>query len=192
MSTLEIQDLHVAIGDTEILKGVDLTLNSGDIHALMGPNGSGKSTLSYVIAGHPHYPGNTGRYPARWRKVFWTWRPTNGPERNLLPFQYPVTIPGVSVAISAHGRIQRSGLHQQRCRQQRQRCHRQQSHAHAGIFAVELNTKMKEFNVDSSFARRYLNEGFSGGEKKRTEVPADGNVGAKFRDSGRIRFRPGH
>lgn len=170
MSTLEIQDLHVAVGDAEILKGVDLTLRRGEIHAMMGPNGSGKSTLSYVIAGHPHYNVTQGDVLLDGESILDMEADERARAGIFLAFQYPVSIPGVSVA-----NFLRTAVSNVRGYTSKEA----DANANGVIgsnlmpmrdFRRELNTKMKEYNVDSSFARRYLNEGFSGGEKKRTEV----------------------
>ena len=98
MSTLEIQNLHATVGDTEILKGVDLTLHSGEVHAMMGPNGSGKSTLSYVIAGHPHYEVTQGDVLLDGESILDMEADERARAGIFLAFQYPVSIPGVSVA----------------------------------------------------------------------------------------------
>ena len=170
MSTLEINNLHVTVADTEILKGVNLTLNSGEIHAMMGPNGSGKSTLSYVIAGHPHYQVTQGDVLLDGESVLDMEADERARAGIFLAFQYPVSIPGVSVA-----NFLRTAVSNVRGYTNGEA----DSNANGVIgsnlmpmraFRRELNTKMKEYNVDSSFARRYLNDGFSGGEKKRTEV----------------------
>ncbi len=170
MSTLAIQNLHASIGGIEILKGVDLTLRSGEIHAMMGPNGSGKSTLSYVIAGHPHYEVTEGDILLNGESILDMEADERARTGIFLAFQYPVSIPGVSVA-----NFLRTAVSNVRGYMSKE----VDSNANGVIgsnlmpmraFRRELNTKMKEFNVDSSFARRYLNEGFSGGEKKRTEV----------------------
>ena len=170
MSTLEIQNLHATVGDTEILKGVDLTLHSGEVHAMMGPNGSGKSTLSYVIAGHPHYEVTQGDVLLDGESILDMEADERARAGIFLAFQYPVSIPGVSVA-----NFLRTAVSNVRGYTSKEA----DSNANGVIgsnlmpmraFRRELNTKMKEFNVDSSFARRYLNDGFSGGEKKRTEV----------------------
>ncbi len=170
MVTLEIQDLHVTVGDAEILKGVDLTLRRGEIHAMMGPNGSGKSTLSYVIAGHPNYNVTKGDVLLDGESILDMEADERARAGVFLAFQYPVSIPGVSVAnflrtavsnvrgyTSKEAEANPNGVIGSNLMPMRD-------------FRRELNTKMKEYNVDSSFARRYLNEGFSGGEKKRTEV----------------------
>lgn len=170
MSVLEIRNLHATAGDVEILKGVNLTLRSGEIHALMGPNGSGKSTLAYVIAGHPHYEITEGDILLDGESVLEMEADERTRAGLFLAFQYPVAVPGVSVANFLRTAVSNvrgytdkkdetngSGVIGSNLMPMRE-------------FRRELNDKMKEYNVDSSFARRYLNDGFSGGEKKRTEV----------------------
>ncbi len=168
MSVLEIRNLHAKVDETEILKGVNLTLRSGEIHALMGPNGSGKSTLAYVIAGHPHYDVTEGDILVDGESLLEMEADERTKAGVFLAFQYPVAVPGVSVA-----NFLRTAVSNVRGYTRKP----QDDHAVVGSnlmpmreFRKELNEKMKEFNVDPSFARRYLNEGFSGGEKKRTEV----------------------
>lgn len=170
MSILEIRNLHANVGDTAILKGVNLTLRSGEIHAMMGPNGSGKSTLSYVIAGHPHYEITEGDILLDGESILDMEADERARAGLFLAFQYPVAVPGVSVANFLRTAVSNV------------RGYTEESNGNgsSGVigsnlmpmreFRRELNAKMKEFNVDSSFARRYLNDGFSGGEKKRTEV----------------------
>jgi len=168
MSVLEIRNLHANVEETEILKGVNLTLRSGEIHALMGPNGSGKSTLAYVVAGHPHYEVTEGDILIDGESILDMEADERTKAGIFLAFQYPVAVPGVSVANFLRTAVSNvRGYHEQ-------------GGSSNGVigsnlmpmreFRRELNEKMKEYNVDSSFARRYLNEGFSGGEKKRTEV----------------------
>ncbi|MGL4648467.1 MAG: Fe-S cluster assembly ATPase SufC [Caldilineaceae bacterium] len=171
MSVLEIRDLYASVEDTEILKGVNLTLHSGEIHALMGPNGSGKSTLAYVIAGHPHYQVTQGDILVDGVSLLEMEADERTKAGVFLAFQYPVAVPGVSVAnflrtavSNVRGYTAQAALDESK-------------HATIGSnlmpmreFRKELNDKMKAYNVDPSFARRYLNDGFSGGEKKRTEV----------------------
>ena len=169
MGTLEIRDLHATVADTEILKGVNLTLKSGEIHALMGPNGSGKSTLGYVIAGHPHYEITGGDILIDGESILEMEADERTKEGIFLAFQYPVAVPGVSVA-----NFLRTAVSNVRGYTEDKEANR------TGVigsnlmpmraFRKELTSKMKEYNVESSFARRYLNDGFSGGEKKRTEV----------------------
>ena len=166
MSVLEIRDLRATVEDKEILKGVNLTLRSGEIHALMGPNGSGKSTLAYVVAGHPHYQVTGGDILLDGESLLDKEPDERCKAGVFLAFQYPVSVPGVSVAnflrtavsnvrgytaktAEAEGRGGVIGSHLMPIRE----------------FRKELNDKMKEYNVDASFARRYLNDGFSGGER---------------------------
>lgn len=169
MSVLEIRNLHATAGEVEILKGVDLTIRSGEIHALMGPNGSGKSTLAYVIAGHPHYEITEGDILLDGESMLEMEADERARAGVFLAFQYPVSVPGVSVANFLRTAVSNvRGYTDQRDGNE------------SGVigsnlmpmreFRRELNDKMKSYNVDASFARRYLNEGFSGGEKKRTEV----------------------
>ena len=171
MSVLEIRNLRAAVEDKEILKGVNLTLHSGEIHALMGPNGSGKSTLAYVIAGHPHYTVLDGDILIDGESIMEMEPDERCKAGIFLAFQYPVAVPGVSVANFLRTAVSNvRGFTAQPA----------QGENRGGVigsnlmpmreFRKELNEKMKEYNVDPSFARRYLNDGFSGGEKKRTEV----------------------
>ena len=170
MSVLEIRNLHAKVADSEILKGVNLTLHSGEIHAVMGPNGSGKSTLAYVIAGHPHYEVTEGDILLDGESILEMEADERSRAGLFLAFQYPVAVPGVSVANFMRTAVSnvrgytskpveegRAGMIGSNLMPMRE-------------FRRELTDKMKEYNVDASFARRYLNDGFSGGEKKRTEV----------------------
>ena len=150
---LEIQDLHAEVDGKPILKGVDLTIQAGEIHALMGPNGSGKSTLSNVLLGHPKYTVTRGRVLFKGEDVLplKTWERAR--KGMFLAFQYPVAVPGVSVA-----NFLRTALK-----------------ARIGEQAVKtfrklLREKMQLLGMDEKFASRYVNEGFSGGEKKRLEI----------------------
>ena len=171
MSVLEIRNLHATVEDAEILKGVDLTLRSGEIHALMGPNGSGKSTLAYVIAGHPHYKVTEGDILVDGESLLDMEADDRARAGIFLAFQYPVAVPGVSVANFLRTAVSNVRGYTEKSNEE----NGSQSMIGSNLmpmreFRRELNAKMKEFNVDSSFARRYLNDGFSGGEKKRTEV----------------------
>ncbi len=169
MSVLEIRNLHATVEDTEILKGVNLTVHGGEIHALMGPNGSGKSTLAYVIAGHPHYEVTEGDILLDGESILEMEADERARAGLFLAFQYPVAVPGVSVAnflrtavSNVRGYTGKKGDDEVNTIGSNLMPMRE--------FRRELNTKMDEYNVDPSFARRYLNDGFSGGEKKRTEV----------------------
>jgi Fe-S cluster assembly ATP-binding protein len=160
---LVIEDLHVTIDDKPILRGVDLVVPRGTVHALMGPNGSGKSTLANVLMGHPAYSVTRGRVLFRGQDV--THLPPDERARMgiFLAFQYPVEVPGVSVlnflrtALAA-----REGVGREDPRDARRSSVRK--------FKQRLDEELRALGMDLSFARRNLNEGFSGGEKKRNEV----------------------
>jgi Fe-S cluster assembly ATP-binding protein len=151
---LEVEGLRVNAGDKEILKGVDLTVRRGEIHALMGPNGSGKSTLSSAIMGHPNYSITAGK--VRFKGVDITELPTDEKARLglFLAFQYPVAIPGVTVT-----NFLRAILKAKRGEE-----------VPAREFRELMNDAMKHLGMDPAFAKRYVNDGFSGGEKKRCEM----------------------
>lgn len=159
-ATLEISDLHVAVEDTKILKGVDLTVGPGEIHALMGPNGTGKSTLAYALLGHPRYNVIQGQMLFNGRDLE-DMEPDERARLGLfLAFQYPVAIPGVSLA-----NFLRSAINARL---------RSDSPEDKGVsipkFRKMLKEKMDLLQMPHEFAGRYLNEGFSGGEKKRAEI----------------------
>jgi Fe-S cluster assembly ATP-binding protein len=158
MSTLEIRDLHVSVAtgdDTiEILRGVDLTVSSGETHAIMGPNGSGKSTLAYSIAGHPKYTVTSGSVTLDGRDVLAMTVDERDRAGLFLAMQYPVEVPGVSVS-----NFLRTAATAIRGEAPKLR-----------TWVKEVNTAMAELGVDKSFAERSVNEGFSGGEKKRHEI----------------------
>ncbi len=160
MSELVIRNLHVNIGDREILKGVNLTVHTGEIHAIMGPNGTGKSTLAYTLMGHPAYTVTSGEIVFKGQNIL----DLSPDERSrlglFLAFQYPVAIPGVTVA-----NFLRTALNAHR---------RALDPQDKGIpipeFRKILREQMTFLKMDASFAGRYLNDGFSGGEKKRAEI----------------------
>lgn len=159
--TLKITNLHVAVGEVPILKGVNLTIRQGEIHALMGPNGSGKSTLAYTLAGHPKYEITEGKIELDGQDISELDPCERARLGMFLAFQYPVTIPGVKVAdflrhaiTNVRNPARKEGEELMPMREFRQ----------------ELRKTMEELNIDAEFARRYLNEGFSGGEKKRMEI----------------------
>src|SRR6267143_2972262 len=158
MPRLEIRDLHATVEGTEILKGVDLTINQGEIHALMGPNGSGKSTLANTLLGHPKYKVTKGDILVDGQSVI-DLSPDKRAKRGLfLAFQYPVAVPGVtmfSFLRAAYNAV-----------------HTDEKNQAPTIFDFKdtLAERMKLLEMDESFMNRYLNEGFSGGEKKRAEI----------------------
>lgn len=160
MSELVIKNLFASVNDREILKGVNLTVKQGEVHALMGPNGTGKSTLAYVLMGHPNYHATSGEVLFKGKNLLEL--PTDERSRLglFLAFQYPVAIPGVSVA-----NFLRTALNAQR---------RAANKDDKGIpipeFRKLLKEKMDLLKMDHTFAGRYLNDGFSGGEKKRAEI----------------------
>ncbi len=158
MSTLEIRDLHVSIetdqGVKQILRGVDLTIQQGEIHAIMGPNGSGKSTLAYTIAGHPRYTVDSGSITLDGEDVLAMSIDERAKAGLFLAMQYPVEIPGVTV--SNFLRTAKTAIDGE-------------APALRG-WIKELKGSMEALRMDASFAERNVNEGFSGGEKKRHEI----------------------
>ncbi|GIH24700.1 ABC transporter ATP-binding protein [Acrocarpospora phusangensis] len=154
MSTLEIHDLHVSVGDKEILKGVDLVVRSGETHAIMGPNGSGKSTLAYAIAGHPKYTITSGRVLLDGEDLLDMSVDERARAGLFLAMQYPVEVPGVSVSNFLRSAVTAVRGEAPKLRE----------------FAKDLKNGMDALAIDSSFATRNTNEGFSGGEKKRHEI----------------------
>ena len=160
MSQLEIKNLHVSIEDKEILKGLDLTIEQGKIHAIMGPNGTGKSTLAYTLMGHPSYTVTEGEVTFKGQNVLELEPDERSRLGIFLAFQYPVSIPGVTVA-----NFLRTAINARR---------RALNPEDKGMpipeFRKLLKEKMAMLKMDQTFAGRYLNEGFSGGEKKRAEI----------------------
>jgi Fe-S cluster assembly ATP-binding protein len=154
MSKLEIRDLHVSVEDTEILKGVNLTVESGQTHAIMGPNGSGKSTLAYSIAGHPKYRVTSGQVLLDGEDVLAMPVDQRARAGLFLAMQYPVEVPGVSVS-----NFLRTAATAIRGEAPKLR-----------TWVKEVNTAMTDLEMDKAFAERNVNEGFSGGEKKRHEI----------------------
>ena len=160
MSELVIKNLHVNIADREILKGLDLTIRQGEVHAIMGPNGTGKSTLAYTLMGHPNYEVTAGEAHFKGSNIL----EMEADERSrlglFLAFQYPVAIPGVSVA-----NFLRAAINARR---------RAENPDDKGISIPEFRKMLKEqmdrLKMNYDFAGRYLNDGFSGGEKKRAEI----------------------
>ena len=160
MSELVIKNLHVNIEDKEILKGVELTVKQGEIHAIMGPNGTGKSTLAYTLMGHPSYEVTAGEVWFKGQNILELAPDERSRMGLFLAFQYPVSIPGVTVA-----NFLRSALNARR---------RAADPEDKGVPIPEFRKMLKEqmdiLKMDHSFAGRYLNDGFSGGEKKRAEI----------------------
>ena len=160
MSQLEIKDLHVSIEDKEILKGLTLTIKQGETHAIMGPNGTGKSTLAYTLMGHPNYTVTSGEVLIDGENVLEMEPDERSRAGVFLAFQYPVAIPGVTVA-----NFLRSAINSRR---------RAENPEDKGMpipeFRKMLKEKMDMLKMDHNFAGRYLNDGFSGGEKKRAEI----------------------
>jgi len=159
MSTLEIRDLHVSVtgqaGESrEILRGVDLTVAAGQTHAIMGPNGSGKSTLAYSIAGHPKYQVTSGSVTLDGEDVLAMSVDARARAGLFLAMQYPVEVPGVTVSNFLRTAVTAVRGEAPRVRD----------------FIKEMNGAMKDLSIDPAFAQRNLNEGFSGGEKKRHEI----------------------
>jgi Fe-S cluster assembly ATP-binding protein len=155
---LDITDLHAAIGEKEILKGISLTVNAGEVHAVMGPNGSGKSTLAQVLAGHPGYEVTSGNVTYDGRNLLEMDPEVRAQEGIFLAFQYPIEIPGVTNAYflrSAYNEIRKSkGMEE----------------LDPLEFLDLMEEKTKLVDMDPAMMNRSVNTGFSGGEKKRNEI----------------------
>jgi len=154
MADLEIKNLHVRHEEREILKGVDLLISKGEIHALMGPNGSGKSTLASTIMGHPSYVVTEGSISFKGEDITEADPEDRAKSGLFLAFQYPVAIPGVSVA-----NFLRMAINAQ-----------QEEPINVREFGTKLRHATQVLDVDGDFTKRHLNDGFSGGEKKRAEI----------------------
>ncbi|NMC16637.1 MAG: Fe-S cluster assembly ATPase SufC [Chloroflexi bacterium] len=160
MTALEIRNLYVSVNDKEIIRDFNLTMRQGEIHALMGPNGTGKSTLAYAIMGHPRYQITSGDVLIEGESILGLSSDERAHKGIFLAFQYPVSIPGVSLAnflrVAVNARNKALNPEDK------------------GISVVKfrqlLKSKMDLLKMDYQFAGRYLNEGFSGGEKKRAEI----------------------
>lgn len=157
---LEIRNLHVSVDNQPILKGIDLLVRQGEIHALMGPNGSGKSTLAYTLAGHPFYEPTAGQIIFDGLDLL-EMEPDERSRAGLfLAFQYPVAVPGITVA----------NFLRQALNARRRAADPEDKGISLPAFRRLLKEKMEMLSMDQKFAGRYLNEGFSGGEKKRNEI----------------------
>ena len=160
MSDLEIRNLHVSIEGKEILTGLDLTVHTGQVHAIMGPNGTGKSTLAYTLMGHPSYEVTEGEVIFKGQNILELAPDARSRLGIFLAFQYPVAIPGVTVA-----NFLRTAINARR---------RAANPEDKGIaipeFRKMVKQQMETLKMDPAFAGRYLNDGFSGGEKKRAEI----------------------
>ena len=156
MSLLEIKDLHISIGDKPIVKGVTLTIKQGEVHAIMGPNGTGKSTLAKAIAGHPDYIITDGEVLLDSRSVLAMQADERARAGMFLAFQYPSEIPGVSIANFLRAAVQSRMT--------------EGEELDAAGYYKRLYAKMDMLKIDRKFTARSVNEGFSGGEKKRCEI----------------------
>jgi len=168
MSQLVITDLHASVitdaGEREILRGVSLTLDSGRTHAIMGPNGSGKSTLAYVIAGHPKYVVTSGTVTLDGQDVLAMSVDERAKAGLFLAMQYPVEVPGVSVSNFLRTSVTAVRVEAPKLR----------------TWVKDMKTSMADLQMDPAFAERSVNEGFSGGEKKRHEILQLGLLAPKF------------
>ncbi len=158
-TALEIKNLHVSVSDQPILKGIDLQIKQGEIHALMGPNGSGKSTLAYTLAGHPFYEPTAGQVIFDGEDLLEMAPDERSRAGIFLAFQYPVAVPGITVANFLRQAINA-----------RRRANGDEKGISIPEFRRLLKSKMDALSIDHKFAGRYLNDGFSGGEKKRAEI----------------------
>ncbi|MFZ1291835.1 MAG: Fe-S cluster assembly ATPase SufC [Melioribacteraceae bacterium] len=155
---IKIKNLHANVEETEILKGIDLEVNAGEIHAIMGPNGSGKSTLANVLAGHESYEVTEGEIIFNGKNIVEMEPDVRAREGLFLAFQYPIEIPGVSNSVFLKTAINEI------------RKHNGEEEISAKDFLNRIKEKAKILGMDSSLISRSVNQGFSGGEKKRNEI----------------------
>jgi len=158
MSLLEIKNLHAGIEGKEILRGLDLTVNAGEVHAIMGPNGSGKSTLAYVLAGKDGYEPTSGKVKFDGRNIFDMEPDERAAAGLFLAFQYPLEIPGVATMT-----FLRTALNAQRKK-------RGEAELSTPEFLKKVRAVAKDLGIEPEMLRRAVNVGFSGGEKKRNEI----------------------
>jgi Fe-S cluster assembly ATP-binding protein len=155
---LKIENLHARVEDAEILRGVDLEVNAGEVHAIMGPNGSGKSTLAHILAGRDDYEVTQGSITYKGQSLLDLDPEERAHEGVFLAFQYPVEIPGVN------------NIYLLKAALNAKRKHRGQDEVDTVDFLTDAKSKMKLMDMNESFLNRSVNEGFSGGEKKRNEI----------------------
>ncbi len=161
MALLEIKNLHVSVNDQEIVQGVDLSIDTDEVHAVMGPNGSGKSTLAYALMGHPGYEITEGEILFDGEDIVELAADERAQRGLFLAFQYPHAVPGVTVAS-----FLRSAINALR----KARNDGEEDPIKIPEFRKQLTAAMDTLKIDKELASRYLNEGFSGGEKKRVEI----------------------
>ncbi len=159
-TALEIKNLHASVANQPILKGIDLLIKQGEVHALMGPNGSGKSTLAFTLAGHPAYETTAGEVIFDGHDLLEMEADERSRTGLFLAFQYPAAVPGVTLA----------KFLRQIINSRRQAADPEDKGISIPAFRRLLKEKMDMLGIDHKFAGRYLNEGFSGGEKKRVEI----------------------